>query len=138
MEPMSTTGRLALSGGSARDQLGRGLRELRISVTDRCNFRCGYCMPEDSFRDETHFLPHAEILSFEEIVRLAGVFAQVGVHKLRLTGGEPLLRRELPKLVSWLAQLPGIDDLALTTNGYLLAEHARSLRDAGLSRITVS
>ena len=129
---MPTTGRLA------RDQLGRGLRELRISVTDRCNFRCGYCMPEDSFRDETHFLPHAEILSFEEIARLAGVFAQVGVHKLRLTGGEPLLRRELPKLVSWLAQLPGIDDLALTTNGYLLAEHARALRDAGLSRITLS
>jgi GTP 3',8-cyclase len=123
----------------ARDRLGRGLRELRISVTDRCNFRCGYCMPQDSFRDETHFLPHAEILSFEEIVRLARVFvSELGVHKLRLTGGEPLLRRELPKLVGWLAELPGVSDLALTTNGYLLAEHARALRAAGLRRITVS
>jgi GTP 3',8-cyclase len=122
----------------ARDQLGRGLRELRISVTDRCNFRCDYCMPQDSFRDETHFLPHAEILSFEEIVRLARVFSELGVHKLRLTGGEPLLRRELPKLVGWLAELPGVSDLALTTNGYLLAEHARALRAAGLRRITVS
>jgi cyclic pyranopterin phosphate synthase len=123
----------------ARDRLGRGLRELRISVTDRCNFRCGYCMPQDSFRDETHFLPHAEILTFEEIVRLARVFvSELGVHKLRLTGGEPLLRRELPKLVGWLAELPGVSDLALTTNGYLLAEHARALREAGLQRITVS
>jgi cyclic pyranopterin phosphate synthase len=123
----------------ARDRLGRQLRELRISVTDRCNFRCGYCMPEDSFRDETHFLPHAEILTFEEIVRLARVFvADLGVHKLRLTGGEPLLRRELPKLVGFLAELRGVSDLALTTNGYLLADHARALHAAGLQRITVS
>jgi len=107
-------------------------------VTDRCNFRCGYCMPADSF-EESHFLPHAEILSFEEIVRLARVFtADLGVAKLRLTGGEPLLRRELSKLVAWLAELPGASDLALTTNGFLLAEQARALREAGLRRITVS
>jgi len=124
---------------TVHDRLGRPLRELRISVTDRCNFRCGYCMPSDQFRDETHFLPHAEILSFEEIARLSHTFArELGVSKLRLTGGEPLLRRQLPKLVGWLAAIPGIDDLALTTNGFLLAEHAKSLRDAGLRRITVS
>ncbi|HKU42028.1 MAG TPA: GTP 3',8-cyclase MoaA [Polyangiales bacterium] len=123
----------------ARDRLGRGLHELRISVTDRCNFRCGYCMPQDSFRDDAHFLPHAEILSFEEIARLARVFvSELGVHKLRLTGGEPLLRRQLPTLVRMLAVLPGLSDLALTTNGYLLAEHAQALRDAGLTRLTVS
>jgi GTP 3',8-cyclase len=128
-----------MNASSERDQLGRPLRELRISVTDRCNFRCGYCMPSDSFRDESHFLPQAEILSFEEIVRVAGVFAgELGVTKLRLTGGEPLLRRQLHKLVTWLAEIPGVDDLALTTNGFLLAEHARALRTAGLHRITVS
>jgi GTP 3',8-cyclase len=122
-----------------QDRLGRPLRELRISVTDRCNFRCGYCMPSERFRDESHFLPHAEILSFEEIVRLARVFTtELGVSKLRLTGGEPLLRRQLPRLVGWLAEIPGVDDLALTTNGFLLAEHARALRAAGLSRVTVS
>jgi len=122
------------------DRLGRPLRELRISVTDRCNFRCGYCMPRDTFRDDdAAFLPHAEILSFEELTRLARVFvAGLGVTKLRLTGGEPLLRRQLPQLVTMLAALPGVNDLALTTNGYLLAEHARALRAAGLSRITVS
>ncbi len=107
-------------------------------MTDRCNFRCGYCMPADSF-EESHFLPHAEILSFEEILRLARVFtAELGVSKLRLTGGEPLLRRELSKLVTWLAELPGASDLALTTNGFLLADQARALREAGLRRITVS
>jgi GTP 3',8-cyclase len=132
------------------DRLGRPLRELRISVTDRCNFRCGYCMPGDMFRDDQEgsatphdprlgFLPHAEILTFEELARLARLFVEgLGVTKLRLTGGEPLLRRQLPQLVAMLAQLPGVHDLALTTNGYLLAEHARALRAAGLSRITVS
>lgn len=122
------------------DRLGRPLRELRISVTDRCNFRCGYCMPRDTFRDDdAAFLPHVEILSFEELTRLARVFVDgLGVTKLRLTGGEPLLRRQLPQLVAMLAALPGVNDLALTTNGYLLAEQARALRAAGLSRITVS
>ena len=122
----------------ARDTFGRPLRELRLSVTDRCNFRCRYCMPSDSIR-ETDFLPRPEILTFEEIARLARLFvSEFGVHKLRVTGGEPLLRRELPVLVRWLAEIPGATDLALTTNGFWLAEHAPALRDAGLSRITIS
>jgi GTP 3',8-cyclase len=124
---------------TARDRLGRPLRELRISVTDRCNFRCGYCMPGEHFNDEAAFLPHAEILSFEELARAARLFATgLGVSKLRVTGGEPLLRRQLPRLIEQLARIPGVDDLALTTNGYLLAEHASALRAAGLTRVTVS
>jgi len=120
------------------DSLGRPLRALRISVTDRCNFRCGYCMPREVFGPDYAFLPRAALLSFEEITRLARVFVGLGVTKLRLTGGEPLLRRELPALVRMLAGIPGIEDLALTTNGVLLKDQAPALRAAGLKRLTVS
>jgi cyclic pyranopterin phosphate synthase len=122
-----------------RDQLGRPLRELRISVTDRCNFRCGYCMPKDVFHDGYRFMPRADILSFEEIARLAQIAVRdLGLAKLRLTGGEPLLRRGLPELVRMLAAIPGLCDLALTTNGHLLVEQAPALAGAGLRRVTVS
>ena len=120
------------------DRRGRALRDLRISVLDRCNFRCPYCMPEERYPRDHEFLSKAERLRFEEIERLARVFAGLGVHKLRLTGGEPLLRRDLPELVRRLARIPGIDDIALTTNGSLLAAHAGALREAGLTRITLS
>jgi cyclic pyranopterin phosphate synthase len=113
------------------------MRDLRISVTDRCNFRCGYCMPREVFGAGFQFLRRDEILSFEEIARLARVFASLGVRKLRLTGGEPLLRNGLPELVRMLAQIPDID-IALTTNGSLLADQAHSLAAAGLKRVTVS
>jgi GTP 3',8-cyclase len=116
------------------DRLNRPLRSLRISVTDRCNMRCRYCMPEEEYV----WLPRQSILSFEEIDRLAGIFAGLGVQKLRLTGGEPLLRHELPKLISLLHRHQGIQDIALTTNGILLARRAGELREAGLSRVTVS
>ena len=116
------------------DALGRPLRSLRISVTDRCNMRCRYCMPEDSYV----WLPRESILSFEEIQRLVGIFADLGVQKLRLTGGEPLLRHDLSTLVSLLRSQEGITDLALTTNGILLARHAGELKAAGLGRVTVS
>ncbi|MDH4324813.1 MAG: GTP 3',8-cyclase MoaA [Betaproteobacteria bacterium] len=119
------------------DTLGRGLRDLRISVTDRCNFRCVYCMPRETFDRDFKFLPHGEILSFEEIARLARVFAGLGVKKVRITGGEPLVRRELHRLVAMLADIPGLD-LTLTTNGSLLAKQAPALAKAGLQRITVS
>jgi cyclic pyranopterin phosphate synthase len=121
-----------------RDRLGRALRDLRISVTDRCNFRCPYCMPEDVFHGAYQFLPRAEILTFEEIERVARAAVGLGVKKLRLTGGEPLLRADLPALVSMLARIPGVEDLSLTTNGFLLAGYAPVLREAGLRRITVS
>jgi cyclic pyranopterin phosphate synthase len=123
-------------GGTAvaTDAFGRPLRALRISVTDRCNLRCRYCMPEASYT----WLPRASLLSFEEIARLARVFAGLGVDKFRITGGEPLLRAALPALVAMLAPLPGLRDLALTTNGTRLAEQAAALRDAGLQRVTVS
>jgi cyclic pyranopterin phosphate synthase len=121
-----------------RDQRHRPLRDLRISVTDRCNFRCGYCMPKEVFGRDFQFLPRSELLTFEEIVRLARVFAREGVSKLRITGGEPLLRRELERLVDMLARIPGIEDIALTTNGALLPARARALADAGLGRVTVS
>ncbi len=121
-----------------RDSLDRPLRDLRISVTDRCNFRCGYCMPKAVFGADHAFLPRAEILSFEEIASVARAAAQLGVRKVRLTGGEPLLRRDLDRLVAALAALPGIEDLTLTTNGALLARQARALADAGLRRVTVS
>jgi GTP 3',8-cyclase len=114
------------------------VRDLRVSVTDRCNFRCTYCMPRDVFGADHAFLPRSEILSFEEIARLVGIFADLGVSKVRLTGGEPLLRKDLEKLVRFVAQTPGIDDVALTTNGSLLAARAESLRAAGLGRVTVS
>jgi len=122
--------------GVPRDQLGRPLRDLRISVTDRCNFRCPYCMPRDVFGADWPFLPRAEILSFEEIARLARLAVDLGVRKLRLTGGEPLMRRDLPRLIAALSTL-GVD-LALTTNGVLLSHFAPELRRAGLGRITVS
>jgi GTP 3',8-cyclase len=120
------------------DQRARPLRDLRISVTDRCNFRCGYCMPKELFGGDFAFLPRAELLSFEEILRLARLFAERGVTKVRLTGGEPLLRRDLQRLVEMLAGLDGISDIALTTNGSMLPGKARVLADAGLTRITVS
>jgi cyclic pyranopterin phosphate synthase len=114
------------------------LHDLRISVTDRCNFRCVYCMPKDVFADDYAFLPHGELLSFEEIVRLARIFRGHGIEKIRLTGGEPLLRKNIEELVRQLATaLPGID-LTLTTNGSALKAKARALREAGLNRITVS
>ncbi|HLF04775.1 MAG TPA: GTP 3',8-cyclase MoaA, partial [Dehalococcoidia bacterium] len=120
------------------DKFGRPLRDLRISVTDRCNFRCTYCMPAEIFGESYKFLPKAEILTFEEIARLARIFVSLGVNKLRLTGGEPTLRQDLPSLVALLAEIPGVEDLTLTTNGYLLAQMAQPLKDAGLERITVS
>ncbi len=120
------------------DTLGRPLKALRISVTDRCNFRCTYCMPREVFGPDYAFLPREALLSFEEVTRLARIFMGLGVTKLRLTGGEPLLRRELPSLVRMLATLPGLDDLALTTNGVLLPDLAVDLRAAGLRRLTVS
>jgi cyclic pyranopterin phosphate synthase len=121
-----------------RDTLGRPLRDLRISVMDRCNFRCPYCMPREKFHEKYPFLRTAERLSFEEIVRLTRLFVPLGVRKLRLTGGEPLLRAGLPDLIGDLTTVPGIEDVALTTNGVLLAQHASELKAAGLRRITVS
>jgi GTP 3',8-cyclase len=120
------------------DRLARPLKDLRISVTDRCNFRCPYCMPKEVYGAEHAFLPRAEILTFDEIERTATAFAALGVTKLRLTGGEPLLRRDLPQLVARLVAVPGVADVALTTNGALLARHAQALKDAGLGRLTVS
>ncbi len=120
------------------DTLNRPLRDLRISVTDRCNFRCTYCMPKEIFGKKFQFLSRDELLSFEEITRLARLFIQHGVKKIRITGGEPLLRRDLEKLIEKLANLDGLEDLALTTNGSLLAAKAQSLKNAGLRRITVS
>jgi GTP 3',8-cyclase len=121
-----------------QDRFGRPIRDLRISVTDRCNFRCIYCMPKDVFGFEYRFLPRAELLSFEEIERLARVFASLGVRKLRLTGGEPLVRRSIEQLVKMLAGVPGIADVAMTTNGSMLAAKAPALKGAGLDRVTVS
>jgi len=122
---------------SPRDALARPLRDLRLSVIEACNFRCPYCMPADRIAED-HGLDAGSRLSFEEVEALVRGFARLGVRKLRLTGGEPLLRKRLPELVARLARIKGIDDLALTTNGSLLAAHARALRDAGLRRITVS
>ncbi|HEY0517616.1 MAG TPA: GTP 3',8-cyclase MoaA [Solirubrobacteraceae bacterium] len=120
------------------DRLQRPVRDLRISVTDRCNLRCRYCMPREVYGSSHRFLPRAELLTFEEIARLAARFAELGVRKVRLTGGEPLLRRGLERLVEQLALIAGIEDIALTTNGLLLARHAHALAQAGLSRVTVS
>lgn len=119
------------------DRRGRPVRDLRISVTDRCNFRCVYCMPKTVFGRDYPFLPRQDLLTYEEIVRLARLFAAQGVSKIRLTGGEPLLRRDIERLIEQLAIIPGLE-LTLTTNGSLLAARARSLRDAGLHRVTVS
>ncbi|MDQ3622593.1 MAG: GTP 3',8-cyclase MoaA [Verrucomicrobiota bacterium] len=123
---------------STRDSLDRPLRDLRISVTDRCNFRCTYCMPKEVFGRDYRFLPRAEILSFEEITRVARIFAGLGVEKLRLTGGEPLLRKDLDRLIGMLARLDGLRDLTLTTNGSLLRQMAPALRASGLHRLTIS
>jgi GTP 3',8-cyclase len=120
------------------DTLARPLRDLRISVTDRCQFRCTYCMPREVFGRDFVFLPREQLLTFEELTRLARIFAGLGVRKLRLTGGEPLLRRDLDKLVAMLAGIGGIGDIALTTNGALLAGKAEALAAAGLRRVTVS
>jgi cyclic pyranopterin phosphate synthase len=122
--------------GALVDRRGRRLRDLRISVTDRCNFRCVYCMPKSVFGHDYAFLPRADLISFEEIVRVARVFVDQGVEKIRITGGEPLLRRQIEKLIEQLAKLPV--ELTLTTNGSLLGKKARALKDAGLSRVTVS
>jgi cyclic pyranopterin phosphate synthase len=120
------------------DALGRPLRDLRISVIDQCNFRCPYCMPAEVFGPKYAFLKRTELLSFDEIARLARIFTALGIHKIRLTGGEPLLRRDLSSLVATLHGIPGIDDIALTTNGVLLDQFSQSLHDAGLHRVTVS
>ena len=128
----------AAIAGELRDRRARPLRDLRISVMDRCNFRCPYCMPEDKYHKDFEFLSSHERLAFDEIVRLARIFARLGVRKLRITGGEPLLRPALPDLVGDLSRIPGIDDVALTTNGILLAQHAAALKAAGLARVTVS
>jgi cyclic pyranopterin phosphate synthase len=120
------------------DRLGRPLHDLRISVMDRCNFRCPYCMPKEQFHDHYRFLKSQERLSFDEIVRLSRLFAGLGVRKLRLTGGEPLLRANLADLVGDLTDVPGIEDIALTTNGVLLGQHAVDLHANGLRRVTVS
>ena len=119
------------------DQLNRPLHDLRISVTDRCNFRCGYCMPIEMFGHDHHFLGREELLNFEEIERLVRIFVEHGVQKIRLTGGEPLLRKELENLIRLLAAIPEID-VTLTTNGTFLADQAKRLKEAGLKRITVS
>ena len=120
-----------------RDRLGRPLRDLRISVTDRCNFRCIYCMPKEVFGKDYAFLERKDILTFEEIARLAAVFSGLGVEKIRLTGGEPLVRRNLEQLIGMLSRIPGLD-LTLTTNGSLLRQKAGALKAAGLNRVTVS
>ena len=121
-----------------QDSLGRPLRDLRLSVIDRCNFRCPYCMPRERFHDQYRFLKSNERLDFNELLRLTRLFLQLGVVKLRVTGGEPLLRAGLADLIGDLTSLPGIEDVALTTNGVLLAQHAAELRAAGLQRVTVS
>lgn len=120
------------------DTLNRPLKALRVSVTDRCNFRCAYCMPRESFGADYAFLPRNQILDFEEIVRLVRLFVSLGVEKVRLTGGEPLLRRDLPELVAMLRTIGGLRELTLTTNGVLLPDLARPLRTAGLDRLTIS
>ncbi|HEX6994616.1 MAG TPA: GTP 3',8-cyclase MoaA [Gammaproteobacteria bacterium] len=124
--------------GAVRDRLNRPVRDLRISVIDRCNYRCPYCMPADVYGDGHKFLPRSHWLTPGEIKRVASLFLRLGVTKFRLTGGEPLLRKDLVDIVAALAELPGVDDIALTTNGTLLAERAAALKAAGLRRVTVS
>ncbi len=129
-----------MNGDTAKvtDTMGRALRDLRVSVTDRCNFRCPYCMPPETMGREYRFLPKPELLSFEEIERLVRIFTRVGTRKIKITGGEPLVRNDLERLVARLSAIEGLEDLTLTTNGYLLAGAARTLADAGLDRVTVS
>jgi cyclic pyranopterin phosphate synthase len=140
--PSFVEGTHALSGTSLKDRLQRPLRDLRISVTDRCNFRCSYCMPKEIFNSDYTYLPHSALLNFEEITRTAQSFIALGVEKIRLTGGEPLLRKNLEVLVEQLAALRTTTgnplDITLTTNGSLLARKAQSLKDAGLKRVTIS
>ncbi len=121
-----------------KDTFNRNLKDLRISVTDRCNFRCTYCMPAEIFGESYEFLPKEEILSFEEITKLAAIFVELGVEKIRITGGEPLMRSNLEQLVLLLNRVHGIQDLTLTTNGYLLEQQAEALKKSGLGRITIS
>jgi GTP 3',8-cyclase len=121
-----------------KDKLNRPLRDLRISVIDRCNFRCQYCMPADKFGPDFAFLPRSELLTYEEIERVAKTFVKLGVEKIRLTGGEPLLRRDLPLLVKMISNIEGVNDIGLTTNGVLLPKHAADLKKAGLKRVNVS
>ncbi|WP_280771869.1 GTP 3',8-cyclase MoaA [Salipaludibacillus daqingensis] len=124
---------------SMKDKLGRPLRDLRISVTDRCNFRCSYCMPPEIFDKNFKFLPKNDILTFEEVTRLSTILAEkAGIQKLRITGGEPLMRHEVSRLISMLDKIKGIEDIAMTTNGALLPMHAKKLKEAGLKRVTVS
>jgi cyclic pyranopterin phosphate synthase len=140
--PPPVPSRLEIPSGNVTDTLARPLRDLRISVTDRCNFRCVYCMPKEIFDKDYAFLPHSALLSFEEITRLAKLFVEHGVEKIRLTGGEPLLRKNIEHLIEMLSALKTPTgqalDLTLTTNGALLAKKAQSLKDAGLKRVTVS
>ena len=139
---LPTADRIEAASGRVLDRRQRALHDLRISVTDRCNFRCTYCMPKEVFDKDYHFLPHAELLTFEEITRLARVFVAHGVEKIRLTGGEPLLRKNIERLIEMLAPVRTPHgkpvDLTLTTNGSILARKARSLVSAGLTRVTVS
>ncbi|WP_409304633.1 GTP 3',8-cyclase MoaA [Peribacillus sp. SCS-155] len=121
-----------------KDTLDRPLRDLRISVIDRCNFRCQYCMPAEIFNESFKFLPREELLSYEEIERVSRIFARLGVEKLRITGGEPLLRKNLPALIKNLTAIEGINDIGLTTNGVLLNRYAKELKEAGLHRVNVS
>lgn len=121
-----------------KDKLNRPLRDLRISVIDRCNFRCQYCMPAEIYGPDFAFLPKSELLSYEEIERVAKIFVELGVEKIRLTGGEPLLRKDLPYLVELLSQIDQLKDIGLTTNGVLLPKYARDLKKAGLKRVNVS
>ncbi len=120
------------------DRFRRPLRDLRISVTDRCNFRCPYCMPAEIYGDRYQFLPRESLLTFEEIVRLTRILVNLGVMKVRITGGEPLVRADIDRLITMLARTPGIEDLTMTTNAFLLSQFADKLKDAGLQRITVS
>lgn len=120
------------------DTFGRPLRDLRLSVTDRCNFRCTYCMPAELYGERYQFLPKAQLLTYEELARLARLFVELGVNKLRVTGGEPLVRSQLHRLIAMLSTIEGAEDLALTTNGYMLAQQAPALAAAGLQRVTVS
>ncbi|MCP3763502.1 GTP 3',8-cyclase MoaA [Domibacillus sp. A3M-37] len=127
-----------MSALNITDTLQRPLRDLRISVTDRCNFRCTYCMPKEIFGDDYAFMPKNELLSFEEMTRLAKLFVGFGVKKVRLTGGEPLLRRDLPDLIGMLTAIDGLEDIGLTTNALLLKQHGQALYEAGLRRLNVS
>ena len=120
------------------DKFGRPIRDLRISVTDKCNFRCRYCMPKEIFGDDFQFMKREQLLSFDEIERISKIYASLGVKKLRITGGEPLLRRDLDQLIARLNKIEGIEDIGLTTNGLLLKKHGQKLYDAGLRRLNIS